>query len=307
MTRYLLGRLVQAVAVVATITIVVFVLLRLSPGDPAAIKGGIEASPEVVKQYAREFGTNRSISEQFWRFVSHAAHGDLGQSIRYNEPVGRVIISAIPYTLALGAAALLLSVTTSLLLGVAAARKPGSLADHASSLLAAAGQATPVFWFGLLLIELFSVRLALLPSGGWAGVQSLIMPAVAVALSMLPTQLRVLRSSMKGALGEDYIRTARAFGLPERRVSYVYALRNATLPVLTVIGVDIGFLLGGVIVAETVFNYPGIGQLAIQALGARDYPLIQVIAIGSALVFVVINLLVDLLYTVVDPRVRISG
>ncbi len=307
MTRYLLNRLFQAIAVVWAIAVTVFVLLRLSPGDPATIRGGLDASPEVIESYAREFGTDRPIVDQFARFVGHAFTGDFGTSVRYGEPVTSVVGQALPHTLALGATALLLSVSIALAVGVAAARRPGSWIDAGSSVLAAAGQAMPTFWLGLVLIQVFSVQLGIFPSGGATGFSSLVLPATAVALAMVPTQLRVLRSSMRSTLGEDYVRTARSFGLRERRISYVYALRNASLPVLTVIGVDVGYLLGGVIVAEAVFNYPGIGQLAISALGTRDYPLIQALAIGSAAVFVLLNLLIDLLYAVVDPRVRVSG
>ncbi len=307
MARYLLERSVQAIAVIVTVLVLVFLLLRISPADPAQIAGGVEASPAAVKAIAREFGTDRSIPQQFADFVSGLVHGSLGTSIHYSEPVTSVIGQAAPYTALLAVTSLLLSVSIAVLLGTRAASRPGSSADTISSVLAAAGQAMPAFWTGLLLIQLFAVQLKLLPTDGFVGPQSLILPSMTVALAILPTQLRVLRASLRAELAEDYVRTANAFGLRPRRIRYVYALRNASLPVLAVIGVDIGYLLGGVIVVEAVFNYPGIGQVLISGFGSRDYPLIQALAIGSAVVFVAINFLLDILYSLVDPRVRLHG
>ena len=200
----------------------------------------------------------------------------------------------------------MLSLFVAVGLGSLAAMKPRSGWAWLSSALAALGQSAPVFWSGAILVLVFAVGLRWLPSGGFTGPSSLVLPSIAVTLSILPTQLRVLRASMEASLKEEYIRTARAFGLRQSRITFVYALKNASLPLLTVIGVDIGYLLGGVIVAEVVFAYPGIGELALVALNARDYPLIQGITIVTASTFVVVNLLIDLVYGRIDPRIRLE-
>jgi len=305
--RYLLERTVQGVLVILTVMIVVFLLLRLAPGNPAQIAGGLEASPAGVREIAREFGTAQSLPQQFGDFISGLVHGNLGTSIQYLRPVTAVIAQAAPYTALLAVTALILAVGTAVILGTRAAARPGGPADIATSILAAAGQATPAFWSGLILVQVFAIDLKLLPSGGYDGLQSVILPAVTVAFAVLPSEMRVLRASMRAELSEDYVRTAEAFGLSARRVRYVYALRNASLPVLAVIGVDVGWLLGGVIVVEAVFNYPGIGQILLAAFGDRDYPLIQALAMGSAVVFVVVNLAIDLISAAIDPRVRLNG
>jgi ABC-type dipeptide/oligopeptide/nickel transport system permease component len=217
-----------------------------------------------------------------------------------------LIADALPRTLMLAAVSLLLSLAITIVLGSLAALQPRSFWGWLSSALAAFGQSAPVFWSGAMLVLFFSLGLHWLPAGGFNGPSSLVLPAIAVTLSILPTQLRVLRSSMEGVLKEEYIRTANAFGVRPARITFVYALKNASLPLLTVIGVDIGYLLGGVIVAEVIFDFPGIGELALTALNARDYPLIQGITIVTATTFVIVNLLIDLLYARIDPRIRLE-
>ena len=232
--------------------------------------------------------------------------GDLGTSFRFQEPVTDLIVTALPRTLALAGCALLLSLAVTVIMGSLAALRPRSVWDTLVTVLVTVGQSAPVFWTGALMVILFAVNWGWLPSGGFAGPASLVLPTVAVALSIVPTQLRVLRTSMRGVLREEYIQTAHAFGLSERRVTFVYALKNAVLPLMTVIGVDVGYLLGGVIVAEVVFAFPGIGELALVAMNARDYPLVQGITIVTASIFVIVNLLVDLAYAAIDPRIRMD-
>ena len=306
MTRYLIGRFLQAVLIVSMIVISVFVILRFSAGDPAKIRAPVFAREDVIAQYRVDFGTDRPLIEQLASFVANAVQGDLGDSFRYQQPVLELIGETIPYTLLLAAAALAISLTLAVVLGSMAALRPRSAWGWASSAIAALGQAIPVFWFGVVLVIVFSTGLGLLPAGGFSGPLSLVLPAIAVSLSILPTQLRVLRASMEETLKQDFIRTARAFGIRQRRIVFVYALRNACLPLITVIGVDVGYLLGGVIVAEVVFNFPGVGELALVALNARDYPLIQGITIVTAATFVVVNLLIDLFYLRFDPRIRLE-
>ncbi len=306
MGSFIIRRVAQSLIIVVLIAVTVFLVLRLSAGDPARIRAPVFARPDVIEQYRRDFGIDRPLVEQLGSFFLNALRGDLGQSFRFQAPVTDLILQALPKTLMLAGVSLALSLAVAIMLGSLAALRPRSFWGWLSSAVAAFGQSAPVFWTGAVLVLVFAVGLRWLPSGGYNGPSSLVLPAIAVTLSILPTQLRVLRASMQAVLKEDYIRTARAFGLRERRITFVYALKNACLPLLTVIGVDIGYLLGGVIVAEVVFAFPGIGELALVALNARDYPLIQGITIVTASFFVIVNLLIDLLYTRVDPRIRLE-
>ena len=306
MASFALKRILQSLVIVIMIAVAVFLVLRVSAGDPARIRAPVFARPDVIEQYRHEFGTDRPILAQLATFLSGAARCDFGQSFQFQAPVMSLIVEALPRTLLLAAASLTLSLAIAVSLGSAAAMRPRSFWAWLSSAVAALGQSAPVFWTGAVLVLAFSVGLRWLPAGGFSGPSSLVLPTVAVTLSILPTQLRVLRASMESVLGEEYIRTARAFGLRQRRIVFIYALKNACLPLLTVIGVDVGYLLGGVIVAEVVFNYPGVGELALTALNARDYPLIQGITIVTASAFVLVNLLIDLLYARIDPRIRLE-
>jgi ABC-type dipeptide/oligopeptide/nickel transport system permease component len=305
MGRYVVARALQAMLIVVLITLSVFVILRVTAGDPARIRAPLFARPDIIEAYRAEFGTDQPLTTQLGNFLSGAINGDLGTSFRFQRPVAAIIVQRLPNTLALSGLALLFSVATVLTLGIRAAARPRSVTDRFCTLLVAAGQSAPTFWVCLLLSLVFAVQLGIFPATGYEGVQSLILPATAVALGMLPTQLRVLRAAMGIVLRDDYIRTARAFGLPEWRINFIYGLRNGCLPLLTVIGVDLGYLLAGVIVAEVVFNFPGVGSLALTALNSRDFPLIQGITIVTASVFVVLNLVIDLLYAVIDPRIRL--
>jgi ABC-type dipeptide/oligopeptide/nickel transport system permease component len=306
MASFALRRILQAIVIVIMIAVTVFLVLRLSAGDPARIRAPVFARPDVIEQYRHEFGTDRPLFAQLASFLSGAAHGDFGLSFRFQTPVMSLIAEAMPRTLLLATASLALSLVVAVSLGSAAAMRPRSFWAWLSSAVAAFGQSAPVFWTGAVLVLVFSVGLRWFPAGGFSGLSSLVLPTLAVTLSILPTQLRVLRASMETVLAEEYIRTAHAFGLRQSRIVFVYALKNACLPLLTVIGVDVGYLLGGVIVAEVVFNYPGVGELALTALNARDYPLIQGITIVTASAFVIVNLLIDLLYARIDPRIRLE-
>lgn len=288
------------------ITITVFIILRFSAGDPARIKAPVFARADIIEQYRQDFGIDRPLVEQLSSFVMNAVQGDLGDSFRYQAPVVDLIMGAIPKTLALAGTALLLSVILAIILGSLAAQRPQSFWSWLASTVAIFGQSAPVFWTGSILVLIFAVGLGWLPAGGYVGFSSLVLPAFAVMLSILPTQLRILRAAMERALQDEYIRTARAFGISNFRITFIYALKNAFLPLLTVIGLDVGYLLGGVIVAEVVFAFPGIGELALIALNSRDFPLIQGITIVSASIFVVVNLIIDILYTALDPRIRLE-
>ncbi len=306
MLRYIASRLAQALVLIAGITLAVFVILRLSSGDPAKIANPVFARQDVIQSYRELFGTDKPFTSQLWSFLSGAVHGDLGISFRYQQPVTDLILERLPATLLLAGISLALAVSLAVVLGVLSARYPRSPVAWVANAVSLLGQSLPTFWVALMLITIFSVNLGWFPASGDDGWKALVLPSITVAIATLPTELRVLRAGMREVLGQDYIGAARAFGIAEQRISFVYALRNASLPLLTVIGVDMGYTLGGVIVTETVFNYPGIGQLALTALDSRDYPLIQGITIITAGVFVLVNLGVDLLYGLVDPRIRLA-
>jgi ABC-type dipeptide/oligopeptide/nickel transport system permease component len=307
MWRFVLRRVAQNLALLAFIVLTVFVVMRLTAGDPARIKAPIFAREDVLERYRQEFGTDTPLLAQLGAFLSGLTRGDFGESFRYQAPVFDLIWSRLPRTALLALTALAIALAIALLLGVAGARKPDGWADRIGLTLSAFGQSAPTFWVGLMLVLVCSVQLGWFPAVGFEGPKSIVLPAIAVALAVVPADLRVIRTAMLDTFGQEYIRTARAFGVPEWRITYQYALRNAALPLITVVGIDLGYLLGGTIVTEVVFNYPGIGQLAIDAVNARDYPLVQAITILTASIFVFVNLGIDLIYMLLDPRIRIGA
>ncbi len=300
-------RTLASLLLVVWIVLAVFTILRLTSGDPARIRAPVFARADVLQKYREEFGTDKPFQEQLWRFVSGIPRGDLGVSFRYQEPVVGLMVDRLPLTLTLGFLSWLLTLLLALGLGIAAAHNRGGLIDRLALMLAVFGQSAPMFWVGLMLVLIFSVRLGWVPPVGYQGLKSLALPVITISLSVLPGQVRVVRSAMIDVLVQDFIRSARAFGLPRWRVNYVYALRNAAVPLVTVMGIDLGYLLGGAIVAEVVFNLPGIGKLAIEGLNARDYPVVQGITVVTASLLVFVNLIVDLLYMIIDPRIRVEG
>lgn len=291
---------------VCAISVGAFFALRLTAGDPARIRGQVFTQESVLQAYREQFGTDKPIVTQLFNTIGGMFRGDFGTSFRYEVPVLDILVPALGNTLMLGGIALAISFVLATVLGTLSARKPTSLVARLSSLLAIVGQSAPLFWVSLLLISVFAMNLGWFPPGGLDSWKSLVLPVAALTLSILPSQMRVLISGVRKELGEDYVRSARAFGLSEPKIGFVYVYRNAVLPLMTVIGVDMGTVLGGVIVAEMVFNYPGLGSVALNAMNARDYPLIQGVTIIAAITFVLINLIVDLLYTVVNPRVRLG-
>lgn len=305
MAHFIARRLAISVALILAIVVVVFVALRLVGGDPAKIQGGVFANDATLQKLRQEFGTDDSHLDQFRRFVTGLLQADLGSSFRFEEPVMGLIGQTGPKTLLLGGTSLVIVILLSAFLGVAAAARSGGWLDRAVVSLTVVGQSLPVFFIALVLVLVFAVRLGWLPAQGYVGPESLVLPVATVVLVELPWQLRVVRSAMIEVLHEDHMQTARAYGLRRRRVLFGYALRNAALPWLSVVGIQAGWLLGGSIVAEVVFNYPGLGALFVQSVAAGDYPLVQGITLVTATIFVLFNLLVDIAYTVVDPRVRL--
>jgi peptide/nickel transport system permease protein len=306
MGAYILRRVAVSLLLIIGIFVVVFFVLRLAGGDPARVQAGAFASEDVVQEYREEFGTGKSILDQLGSFLSGVPQGDFGTSFRYQEPVLVLILGYAPYTLLLGGISLLIIIALSALLGVLSAVRRDSWIDRSVIALTVFGQSAPVFWVALMAVLLFSVRLELVPAVSFYGWQSLILPVGALVISELPWQLRVVRAEMSETLLQDYIQTVEAYGIRKWRIYFMYALRNATIPWLSVLGVQAGYLLGGTIVVEVVFNYPGLGRLLVDAVNSGDYPLVQGITIVTATLFILFNLLVDVAYTVVDPRIRLG-
>jgi len=307
MSRFLLRRLIHGVVVVWGVVTVVFFLVRLT-GDPAAFLVDQSATREEIEHTRRLLGLDRPLAEQYVAFLLAAPRGDFGNSIRDKRPAMRLVLEHFwPATVELAVAAALLSTVLAVPLGVLSATHKDGVPDHLSRLGSLLLQPMPGFWLGLLLILLFAVELrGLLPAYGFGTWRHLVLPAVALAAAPLAQNARLVRAGMLEALQQDFVRTARAKGVPERAVLYRHAFKNAAIPFITVTGLSLGFMLSGAIIIETVFAWPGLGRLIVQAVPGRDFPVIQAGVFVFALIFVALNLLVDLLYAVVDPRVRLS-
>lgn len=282
----------------------VFVMARLLPGDPARVIAGVLASPEDVERIRQSMGLDKPLWVQYGNFLGSLLRLNLGTSAHTNAPVIEEIGSRLPYTVELAVVALVIAVTVGLLAGVAAAMRRNTMLDLLISSFSVFGVSMPVYWLGLMMIIVFAIYLHLLPAAGADEPASIVMPAVTLALFSLGLIARMTRSSMLEVLGQDYVRTARAKGAPLRSVVFRHALRNALLPIMTVIGLQFGALLGGAVVTETVFAWPGVGRLLIDSIFFRDYPVVQGLVLMFGTTFVVINLLVDLLYAYVDPRIH---
>jgi ABC-type dipeptide/oligopeptide/nickel transport system permease component len=304
MRSYLLRRVGQSAVTLAGVSVLVFVILRVVPGDPAKMLLPEGAPQSAVDALNRHLGLREPLWIQYAIFLRSVVRGDFGQSFQYRSPALQVVVERLPATLQLTLAAMTLTVVAGVSIGILAAVRRGTGYDYAGTVLAVLGQSLPNFWLGIMLVLLFGVTLRWLPTSGFQGWTYLVLPSV--TLAAFPTALvaRLTRSSMLEILNRDYIRTGRAKGLAERVVVLRHALKNATIPVLTVIGLQIGTLLGGAVITESVFAWPGMGKLTVDAIFFRDFPVVQTILILSATIFVLINLVVDLLYTVLDPRIR---
>ncbi len=304
MHRYFIRRLLQMVPVLIGVSIVVFVLMRLS-GDVAVLLLPEDALDEEIEALRTALGLDRPIPVQYWYFLQGAVRGDFGRSHRYNMSALPLVLERLPATLQLAGSAMLLTVVIAVPAGVIAALRQGSAVDLVTTTAAVLGRAMPNFWVGIMLILVFAVILRWLPvSGREFGLRSLIMPTVALGTGAAAVSTRLMRSSLLEVLRLDYIRTARAKGLSERVVVYKHALRNALIPVVTVLGLQTATLLGGAIITEQIFAWPGLGRLMVLALNGRDMAIVQAGVFVFALVVVSINLLIDFLYTVIDPRIR---
>jgi peptide/nickel transport system permease protein len=315
MIAYILRRLVMLVPVLIVVGVVVFGLVHLTPGDPAAVILGDRATPEDIARLRDQLGLNDPLPVQFVRWFSNVLRLDFGESIFLGEPVTQALLDRMQPTVLLTVYALSIEVLIGIPAGVIAAVRYNSPLDRSLTVVAISGSAIPTFFLGILLILIFSVRLRWLPSGGYvpfgedpaAHLKAMLLPAFALGFSAAGLLARLVRSSMLDVLREDYVRTAFAKGLPEQFVIVRHALRNALIPALTVIGISIGALLGGAVVTETVFTIPGMGRLVVQSIARRDYPVIQGAIIAIAMTYVLVNLVVDVLYVYIDPRVRLGG
>ncbi|MDI3341217.1 MAG: ABC transporter permease [Sphaerobacter sp.] len=311
MTRYIIRRLLQSIIVVLGVTLLVFVVL-FQTGDPVVLLASPDATKEEIEQIRHEMGFDRPWYIQYADFLGNAVRGDFGISLRQKQPVFKLVWERIPATLELAVAAFVLSVSLAVPVGVISATRRNSIWDNLSMGLALLGQSLPVFFLGVMLIFIFAGKLKILPSYGRGDggllteLQHLILPAVTLGTFSLARTARLVRSSLLEVLGLEYIKTARSKGLAERVVIMRHALKNALIPVVTVLGLEFGTLLGGAVITETVFAWPGVGRLVINAIQQRDFPVVVGAVTIIAVVFVVLNLLVDLLYGALDPRVRYS-
>ena len=304
MRRYLLSRMVQLIPVVFGVVTIVFLLIHLIPGDPVEIMLGESAVAAQKEELRRDLKLDRPIAAQYAEFLGGLATGDLGVSFRSREPVLREILSRFPATLLLAAASLLVAVLIAVPLGILSAMRQHSLLDHLSAFLAMLGLSMPNFWLGPLLILVFSIQLGLFPVAGFGTARHLVLPALTMGTGMAAILMRMLRSSLLEEIRQEYVRVASAKGLSRRATVLRHALKNSAIPVLTVLGLQFGALLSGSIITETIFSWPGIGRLMVQAIDARDYPLVQGCVLIIALCTVAVNLATDLLYSRLDPRIR---
>jgi ABC-type dipeptide/oligopeptide/nickel transport system permease component len=302
--RYLLVRAAYALPVIWLVVSVVFLLIHLVPGDPILQMLGEGAPAADIAATRHAYGLDVPLGQQYLHYWKGVLHGDLGPSLRFNQNVGRLIAQRYPYTLQLTVAALLVALLISIPAGVRSAQRRGKWDDKVLSVVSLFGLSFPNFALGPILILLFSIKLGLLPVSGSGSFAHLVLPAITMGGSLAAILTRMVRTSMLEELGQDYIRTARAKGLSERAVVYRHALRNAMLPILTVVGLQFGALLAGAIVTETIFSWPGIGRLTIQAIGNRDYYLVQGCILAIGLTYVLVNFLTDLMYSVANPRIR---
>lgn len=304
MSQYIIRRLLITLLLLLAITLIIFTMVRLIPGDPAVLMAGQGATKEQIEVTRARLGLDKHPVEQYFIFMGSLFRGDMGVSSRTRLPVSEEIMHRLPNTVRLAGAAMLIAIVVGVSAGVVAGIRRNSVFDYVSMLLALFGLSMPVFWLGLMLLLLFSVHLGWLPGPGAETWRHLILPAVTLGAASTAIIARMTRSSMLEVIRLDYVRTARAKGLTERVVIARHALKNALIPVVTVIGLQMGLLLGGAVLTEIVFAWPGIGRLLVDAILARDYPVIQGVVLVIAAMFILVNLVVDIIYVYLDPRIR---
>ncbi len=304
MAAYLLRRLLLFIPTLLVATTLVFFIFRLVPGDPAQLIAGELAPQEVVDSIRHQMALDQPIHVQYLLYLGRLAHGDLGISKVYQQAAMDQLLARLPATLMLALAAMSIASLAGITAGVLSAIRRYSWVDYACMLLAVGGVSMPGFWLGLMLIVIFSVSLGLLPVGGFGSAGALILPAITLAANQMAVIARMTRSTMLDVLGQDYVRTARAKGLQERLVLLRHTLRNALIPTTTIAGLQLGYLLGGSVIVETVFSWPGVGRLMIDSIQMRDYTMVQAVALVYAVLMLTVNLAVDMVYAALDPRVR---
>lgn len=315
MTRYVIRRLLLMVPVAFLVTVIAFGLLRMAPGDPVLVYAGEERDPESLAQLRTIYGLDQPLPIQYVAWLTHAARGDFGRSLRTRQPVAEAIVERLPATLELGLAALTLSVTVAIVVGTISALKRNSLVDLLATGVTLGGVSLPNFFLGLILILLFALTFRIFPPGGYVpfvddplgNLRRLVLPAITLATASTAVNLRQVRSSLLDVFGQDYMRTARAKGLGERVVIARHAMKNALIPVVTLVGLQVGAIIEGAIITETIFFWPGVGKLVVDSITGLDYPVVQAIVVLSALSFMMSTLVVDLIYAFLDPRISYQG
>jgi len=305
MRRYIINRILQSIPILFGVTLIAFFILRLT-GDPAQLILGEMAEPEVLEAYREEHGLNDPVLVQYVRFIQNIFRGDFGFSLRYQEPVLPLFVDRIPSTIELALTALSIGIVVGIPIGIFSAVYRNTWWDILTRAIVMLGQAVPGFYLGLLLIIVFSVELRLLPTGGRGGLERLIMPSLALSTYLVTMIVRFTRATVLDVLSQDYVRTARAKGLKEKVVLFRHVLKNALIPLTTIIGLQIAGLFSGSIVTETIFAWPGVGRFTVQAIYSRDFPTVQAIILIMASVIIFINLIVDILYSYLDPRIRFA-
>ncbi len=305
MKFYIVKRLFHSIFVLIGISLVVFIILHLT-GDPAALLMPLDATPEQVAQFRKEMGFTDPLVVQYWRFFKGTLHGDFGQSFRHSQPALDLVMERMPATIQLTFAAMVIALVIAIPVGIISAIRRNTLLDHIGMTGALLGQSTPVFWLGVMLILIFSVTLQWFPSSGRGEIQHLVLPAVTLGMFTMARTARMMRSSMLEVMGQEYMKTTMAKGLSPGTVILKHAMKNALIPVVTIVGMELGTLLGGAVITETIFAWPGVGRLAVQAIYNRDYPVVQAAVFLLASIFVLVNLAVDILYTYLDPRVKLA-
>lgn len=304
--RFLFKRLLASLLVLFGVSIIAFSLIRIAPGNPAMLMLPENATEEQIKNTEAKMGLDKPVIEQYISYMGNVLQGDLGISIFYNETCSNLIFKRLPATAQLTLVAVFISLIISIPLGIISGIKRGTGVDFGAVLFALIGQSMSQVWFGLLLILLFGVTLGWLPTQGYGGIRNILMPAITLGLPLSAIVVRMLRSDMYDVMQEDYIVSTYAKGIGQWEIYLKYALKNALLPVITVTGMQIGQLLAGAIIVEQIFGWPGLGTLTVQAINMRDFPLIQSILLITAAIFVTVNTLVDVLYTVIDPRMKLN-
>lgn len=304
MYQYIARRLMLTIPVVLGVSIIVFSIIRMIPGDPARALAGVNATPEFIQQVRVRYGLDQPLYVQYGRFMADLVRGDLGESTFSGRPVTTEIGERFPRTLMLAMISLVIATSLGVTAGIISATRRNSLFDNASMLLALVGVAAPVFWMALMLQLLFSVQLRWLPATGIGTIRHLVLPSITLGMASAALMARITRSSMLDVLRMEFITTARSKGLDERVIIYKHALKNALIPVVTVLGLQFGILLGGAVLTETVFAWPGVGRLLVDAILRRDYPVVQGTVMLLAFFFVLINLVVDIAYAFLDPRIH---